>query len=576
MKNLLSDYRIRFSYTIEGKEYRHTFVGNHAHEHFEAVLKLNEDTDLSTLKLSIVPHCPLILHSIVLELNHRFDKEEMIFVNGYQSWTDSREFFMNEKLHRISTLATPLLNKYQFDKYGDTNFKKTSKRSGDYHGYTYGYLRKDENFSLIGSLSERSGFTILNTHVQDQKIKIEKDCEGLLIDQRYEAFDLVFVCGNETHVFDTYFTLMNIAKPQAKHMNGWTSWYNYYQNISEDIILKNLEALHRANKNIDIIQVDDGYQSFIGDWLDVDVNKFPMGMRHIADTIHAKGFKAGLWLAPFVCETNSRLFKEHPEWIQRDKHGNLALAGGNWSRFYALDLDHPEVKPYIKQVFDVVLSEWNYDLVKLDFLYAVCMHPTKTKTRGQIMCEAMDFLRDCVGDKLILGCGVPLGPSFGKVDYCRIGCDVGLDWNDKAYMRLFHRERVSTLNALGNAIGRRHLNHRAFINDPDVFFLREDNIQLTQTQKETISFVNKHFGDLLFTSDDITKYSDAQHIHFDEIMKVESIQILSVRPQRKALIDFSYIKEGIHYDARINLGDKLNQGINAYSVNIQKRQEGKL
>ena len=144
-----------------------------------------------------------------------------------------------------------------------------------------------------------------------------------------------------------------------------------------------------------------------------------------------------------------------------------------------MNLELPEVKAYIKHVFDVVLNEWNYDLVKLDFLYAVCMHPTKNKTRGQIMCEAMDFLRECVGDKLILACGVPLGPSFGKVDYCRIGCDVGLDWNDKAYMRLFHRERVSTLNALGNAVGRRQLNGRAFINDPDVFFFREDNIQTT-------------------------------------------------------------------------------------------------
>ncbi|EKC48560.1 hypothetical protein OBE_15116, partial [human gut metagenome] len=41
------------------------------------------------------------------------------------------------------------------------------------------------------------------------------------------------------------------------------------------------------------------------------------------------------------------------------------------------------------------------------------------------MCEAMDFLRECVGEKMILGCGVPLMPAFGKVDYCRIGADYG-------------------------------------------------------------------------------------------------------------------------------------------------------
>ena len=45
-----------------------------------------------------------------------------------------------------------------------------------------------------------------------------------------------------------------------------------------------------------------------------------------------------------------------------------------------------------------MLDVWGFDLVKLDFLYAVCMLPTEYKTRGQIMCEAMDFLREVIGD----------------------------------------------------------------------------------------------------------------------------------------------------------------------------------
>ncbi len=574
MKTLLRDLRVRITYDIEGKHYKHSFVGSYRGEQLDVELKLNESTHISTLKLSVLPHRSLTMHSLIIELKHAFSKDETIFMNGYQSWTDSREFFIDEKLHSISKLAYPLLDKYQFDKYGDTNFKKTSRRSGDFHGYTYAYLRRNDQYLLIGSLLELNGFTIINTNVKDDLIRIEKDCDGLVIDHRYDAFDLVFIEGDENQVFDTYFKAMDIDQPKAKPMTGWTSWYNYYQNISEKIILNNLEALYSANKKIDIVQVDDGYQTFIGDWLDVDVNKFPKGMKHIAQQIHSKGYKAGLWLAPFVCETNSGLFKEHPDWIQRDKQGNLALAGGNWSRFYALNLDHVEVRVYIKHVFDVVLNDWDYDLVKLDFLYAVCMHPTKTKTRGQIMCDAMDFLRECVGDKLILGCGVPLGPSFGKVDYCRIGCDVGLDWNDKAYMRLFHRERVSTLNALGNTIGRRQLSGRAFINDPDVFFFREDNIQLTQTQKETVTFINKHFGGLLFTSDDITNYSKTQHKLFDETMKTETIEILEVKPKRSGLIEFSYLIEGVQYDARINLDDKTHQEVPAYSVSKTRRMEG--
>ncbi len=94
----------------------------------------------------------------------------------------------------------------------------------------------------------------------------------------------------------------------------------------------------------------------------------------------------------------------------------------------------------------------------------------------------MALLRSWCGDKLILGCGVPVMPAFGIVDYCRVGCDVGLDWDDVWYMRLFHRERVSTKQSIGNTIFRRQLNRRAYGSDPDVFFLREENCKLTAQQ----------------------------------------------------------------------------------------------
>jgi alpha-galactosidase len=187
----------------------------------------------------------------------------------------------------------------------------------------------------------------------------------------------------------------------------------------------------------------------------------------------------------------------------------------------------------------------------------------------------MEFLRECVEDKLILGCGVPLGPSFGQVDYCRIGCDVGLDWDDKPFMRLFHRERVSTLNAIGNAIGRWHLNDRAFINDPDVFFLREDNISLTQTQKETVAFVNKHFGRLIFTSDDITLYNDTLHKHFNQAMRLDNEVINQVIPYRNGLIEVHYSHDNKNYIAMLNLTDKILDGINAYETRINEVKEMK-
>ena len=158
-----------------------------------------------------------------------------------------------------------------------------------------------------------------------------------------------------------------------------------------------------------------------------------------------------------------------------------------------------------------MVEDWGYGFVKLDFLYAACILPRKGMTRGRIMREAMQLLRDAAGDALLDACGVPLASAFGLADYCRIGCDVGLDWDDKLHMRLLHRERVSSKNALNNVLSRAGLDGRAFGNDPDVIFLRQD-VDLSQAQKEDLLFAAANYGSMLLTSDDMGEWREEQDL----------------------------------------------------------------
>jgi hypothetical protein len=50
----------------------------------------------------------------------------------------------------------------------------------------------------------------------------------------------------------------------------------------------------------------------------------------------------------------------------------------------------------------------------------------------------------------------------------------------------------------------------AFWNDPDVTILRDAGNSLTEAQRRTLFLVNQAMGGLVFTSDDISTYSDAQ------------------------------------------------------------------
>jgi alpha-galactosidase len=315
---------------------------------------------------------------------------------------------------------------------------------------------------------------------------------------------------NVAEIFNNYFDYQNLETDKSS-VSGWTSWYNYYTKINEDIIVENLNNFIDNKVPIDIFQIDDGWQEAVGDWT---VNKkFPGGLQAIVYHAHQHKIKVGLWLAPFVAERKSKVFKSHPEWIRKNKDGQKVKAGYSldWSGdFYVLEWKLPVVKEYIKSYLNVILNKWGFDLLKLDFLYAVCLGLDQ-KSKGQEMSEAMDWLNEVIGDKDILACGVPLASSFGKVSYCRVSSDVALKWEDGFLANhVRYRERVSTLNALRSTINRSLLNNRAFINDPDVYILRTENNQLTDTQKESLYLINQSLGGLLFTSDNIDKYTKEQ------------------------------------------------------------------
>lgn len=485
-------------------------------EDFKITLDSCLEYDGLTIKVKILLKCELKIITFFIEMDEKIEKDSFVYLNGYQTWTTSREFKLNESIPKLRKIAWPIMSVY-----GDYSFYTSNKNK--LHSHTYTYIRGENNIKLLGSITEKTGYTIFEYDKKEKNLKVIKDCRGLVINGEYEVFELFLIEGEENYSFDKYFEAMQLPPKSVKHCTGWTSWYNYYTNITEKIIIDNLKAFSGGNIPIDIFQIDDGYQKALGDWL-ITNKKFPKGMKFIAGEIKKSGYKAGIWLAPFVCDKKSQIYKEHPEWV-------LKKAGFNpgWNGFFnVLDFYNEEVRDYIKKVFHTILEVWNYDMVKLDFLYAVALIPRKDKTRGQIMYEAMEFLREIAGDKIILGCGVPLGCAFGFVDYCRIGSDVSLSWEDKILNNLHYRERVSTINSIVSTIGRRQLNGRAFLNDPDVFIIRSKNNKLTQNQRYTLLLLNLIFGGLVFTSDNISEYTEEELKLYKSIFPIKEKTIVKV------------------------------------------------
>ena len=475
-----------------------------------------------------------VLRHVSASFDFPFEKHDMLYLNGYQSWTDSRERGIREKMHSLNRIPKKLVEKYSLDRYGDNRFARYGG-PGHQHGFTYGYVRRGEEFILFGSLAEESGFTVIRFDAVDNLILLEKDCPGHHFTGDYTVFDLVILKGTEDEVFDEYFRLLNIPPAKGKRLTGYTSWYNLYENISEESIAADLKGFAGSQKLPDVFQIDDGYENAVGDWL-VQNERFPHGMKAAADQIRAAGMMPGIWLAPFAAEKKSILVKEHPDWLLRDENGEPQPGGCNWSGFYGLDIYNEEFRAYLKQVFDTVVRDWGYKLLKLDFLYAACLIPRRDKTRAEVMYDGMRLLRKLAGDALILGCGVPLAPAFGMVDYCRIGCDMTLNWLGDKIMRPLHREVPSTRNTLLNTVYRRHLDGRAWRNDPDVFLLRDDNMKLSEKQRETLAAVNALFGGVLFTSDNVGAYDADKRAVYERIEKLNRSFVTKIRSTPSKLV----------------------------------------
>ena len=493
-------------YKVNGKIYT-------SYEKESTFCKITTEIEGNEIKASIIPDCKMELIEFKLDTKIPYKKGDIFFSNGYQSWSTSLEVQKESMLkttHPITNISSWSKNAAQVG--GDYMFAGYKKQKGYFHSNGYTYIRNGESVEFFGSLTERNGYTLFKYDMNTSDFSIVKDVEGLVIDSKYSLVDVVTFKGTYDEVFDKYFEAMKVPTPRLKHLAGYTSWYNYFQKIDENIILRDLEGLERAKDHVSIYQIDDGYEPKVGDWLIKNEKDFPRGMKFIADKVHEKGYLAGIWIAPFSCQTDSVVAEEHPDWFIKVPGTNKRHLGTfAWNGSYTLDIYNEEARDYIKHYFDVILNEWGYDMVKLDFLYSQCVFPRNGKTRGQIMCEAMDFLRECVGDKLFLGCGVPLLPSFGVVDACRISCDVSLSFKPKIE-NIFNvcNEVPSAQNAINNTIFRRHLDGRVFCNDPDVFFLRSNNLKFNYEQKLLLAFVNHLMGNVLFVSDNAGDYSDKE------------------------------------------------------------------
>ncbi len=279
---------------------------------------------------------------------------------------------------------------------------------------------------------------------------------------------------------------------------GWCSWYHYFGKLVWQDVLENLQVAARDRRSFpfDIFQVDDGYETDIGDWMSPKPG-YP-DLRGLARAIIGKGFRAGIWTAPFSAAATSELFAKHPDWMVQEE-GKPKLCYRGWGKpIYALDTTHHEAKAWLHETFSA-LKKAGFSYLKIDFLFAAAMPGTRRKrvTPIQAYREGMRVIRRAAGRDFVLGCGAPLLPSAGLVDGMRVGEDTAPYWKTKPS----GFQGPNAYFALKNALLRQFM-HRAFwLNDPDCLLLRDRETELTRNERELYALAAGALDNMVIDSD---------------------------------------------------------------------------
>ncbi|MCJ7696304.1 MAG: alpha-galactosidase [Anaerolineaceae bacterium] len=441
--------------------------------------------------------------------------ELAFYSNGWQSWSNTSVYGAKDIQHRshLGLFQQPMvINKGT----------PLSRKAGHFSSDMFAVLgdRKSRKGLLTGYLSQKQHFgSITAVLVEKPNLEVWANGDGAILNPGDQISTdwtaITFVDIDQEDPLKNYLDAVIIENqiPAPKDAPvGWCSWYYFYSKVTADDIRANLDTIVDLQNELplSLVQIDDGFEKNIGDWLEFN-EKFPDGLKPLADEIKAEGLTPGIWLAPYIVHPKADIIKTHPDWILRNKFGRRVNAGFVWNSLTtALDITHPDALAYTNKVIAESVEQWGFPYLKLDFLYAAALggkYHDPTKTRAQVLRMGLESIRETVGEKVtLLACGCPLGSALGLFDIMRVSADVSGSWKPEfgGISKLFIKEphMPCAKNAINNILSRAFLDKCWWGNDPDCLLIRPDS-KLTLAEVQSLATVIAITGGSMLLSDDL-------------------------------------------------------------------------
>ena len=398
----------------------------------------------ATFEVQNVGSKPVEIEQIVLfQGDHCLPADTSIHAEGFTMLSQT-----------VGTLGNPI----PLSEYTDRDHYRLPERDGWLTAYNMIFLAPRGQLPILLGFASSHRFQGA-IRFSASRYEVVLDTEGLALPPggRWALEEFVALRGGSRHKLHVRFAEKlrrhHPATPSGTSpaRRGWSSWVAHGTDVTAKHIGTALAVLKGADRAGDIVQLDDGYQSRMGDWFAPKAT-FGAGLEDVARDIREAGFVPGVWLAPFVADEDSNLFIEHADWFVKDATGKplrsdrLGFGGfgvnGPW---YGLDGSHPEARAFLTSVFQR-FSDMGFRHFKLDALYWGCLKGASfhadNVTRVESFRLGMVAIREgLAADAFVAAANHPLWPCLGLIDASRTSMDIYPTWESVRSTSLQNRLR---------------------------------------------------------------------------------------------------------------------------------------
>ena len=221
------------------------------------------------------------------------------YSNGWQSWNYHGVYGQFEKPRstRLGFIYRPMVLNAG---------TPLARKRGHFTSEMFGVLgnRTHRTGILAGFLSQKNHFGTLETWLDplQPSLRLWANGDGARLDPGAQI-TTDWACLTTLHLdspdplgayLDAVSREHHLRPLSAEVPTGWCSWYHFFEDLSAEDIRSNLSeaAALEDQAPLDVIQIDDGFASRIGDWGSFKPG-FPQGLAPVAQEIREAGFSPG-------------------------------------------------------------------------------------------------------------------------------------------------------------------------------------------------------------------------------------------------------------------------------------------